>query len=312
MKVAYSCNDYYIPQTGISIISLCENNKKADEIVIYLIGKDVSSENINILRTIVESYDREFVYMDFDSIAYDINISAIGRHIETIYAKVYFSRIPNLDKIIYFDSDTIIDGDLTPLWNINLDECYLGAVQTLCDSRIKNELGLNKESPFFNDGMAIINVDYCRKNNLIEKIHEVIKKYNGNPPVLSEGALNVVCQGHTTFISPRWNLTAGILYVGRRNLRYLDKILTEYNKFDIEVSCKFPVVIHYLNSLYGRPWNTPCMHPFKNKYETYKKMSPWRDNKLLYKSIPIRLRMLDFTIRVFGYKAVSKIRLLFC
>ena len=50
MNVAYSCNDYYIPQTGISIISCCENNKDVEELVFYLVSKDVSQANITIIQ----------------------------------------------------------------------------------------------------------------------------------------------------------------------------------------------------------------------------------------------------------------------
>ena len=46
MNIAYSCNDYYVPQTGISMISLFENNKEVDDICVYLISKDISKENV--------------------------------------------------------------------------------------------------------------------------------------------------------------------------------------------------------------------------------------------------------------------------
>ena len=98
MNIAYSCNDYYIPQTGISIISCCENNKDVEDIVFYLVSKDVSQANITILQKICNSYNRELKVINFDEIAYDLDISSIGRHIATIYTKVFFPRIKNVDK----------------------------------------------------------------------------------------------------------------------------------------------------------------------------------------------------------------------
>ena len=306
MNIAYSCNDYYIPQTGISIISLCENNKESKDINVYFIGKDVSPDNVSVLRSITENYGRHFIYIDFDRIAYDLNISAIGRHIETIYAKVFFTRIEGLDKIIYFDSDTIIDGSLEPLWNDDLSDVYLGAVQTF--SKMKKLLGMAEHTPFFNDGMAIVNVDYCRKHNLTEKVLKVISEYNGNPPTLSEGALNKVCQGHVKFISLRWNCMAGILYFGRLNMRYLSSRLDQYTKEDLEVSCEHPVVIHYLTAFYNRPWFQPCSHPYKGRYYYYQAMSPWKDVKPMYKPLPLRLKLIDWCFRLFGMKVSNFIR----
>ena len=303
MNIAYSCNDYYIPQTGISIISLCENNKDSESINIYFIGKDVSLENISMLQSIAEGYGRHFIYINFDKIAYDLNISAIGRHIETIYTKVFFTRIEGLDKIIYLDSDTVIDGSLESLWNDDISDVYMGVVQTF--SKIKKQLGMDECTPFFNDGMAIVNVDYCRRHDLTEKVLKVIAEYNGNPPTLSEGALNKVCQGHVKFISLRWNCMAGILYFGRLNMKYLSSMLDQYTIKDLEESCSSPVVIHYLTAFYNRPWFAPCSHPFKEKYYYYQSKSPWKDVKPLYKPLPLRLKLIDLCFRIFGVRVCT-------
>lgn len=303
MKIAYSCNDYYIPQTGISIISLCENNKDASEIVIYFIGKDVSVININVLRDLTERYGRVFVYIPFDAIAYDLKVSAIGRHIETIYSKVFFSRIEGLDKVIYLDSDIIVDGSLQPLWDENLEDVYLGAVQTVTKEcrKASEKLGM-KNTPFFNDGMAIINVSYCRKHELIKKALRVIEEFKGNPPMLSEGTLNKVCQGNVKYISLRWNCMAGLLYLGRINIKHLARQLTEYSELDLRESCSHPIVIHYLTAFYNRPWLKPCTHPFKDRYYKYQSISPWKNKKPQYKPLPIRTKMIDFSYKVFGVR----------
>lgn len=306
MNIAYSCNDYYIPQTGISIISLCENNRDADEIVIYFIGKDVSDNNIEILRTLTEKYERKFVYIKFNDIAYDLNISSIGRHIETIYAKVFFTRIKGVDKMIYLDSDTVINGSLLPLWNEDISKVYMGVVQTF--SKNKTELGILESEPFFNDGMAIVNVDYCRKNHLTEKVLKVIDEYNGNPPTLSEGALNKVCKGHIKYISLRWNCMAGILYFSRLDVKGLAKELDQYSLYDIKDSCDNPVVIHYLTAFYNRPWYTPCTHPYKEVYFRYKRISPWKDLEPTYKPLPLRVQCISLCYKLLGYKFTNLMR----
>lgn len=310
MNIAYSCNDFYVPQTGISIISLCENNKTVEDIVIYFIAKDCSQENIDILRKITESYNRKFVVVNFDDIAYDLKISNVGRHIETIYSKVFFSRIEGLEKIIYLDSDIVVVGNLQPLWNMDLSNFYMGVVQTF--SKVKPQLGLADDYKFFNDGMAIVNVDYCRKNNLIEKVNKVVATYEGNPPTLSEGALNKVCQGKVKYISLRYNLMAGILYYALMDADRLACQLNAYTPQDLLDSCKHPVCIHYLTAFYNRPWFTPCTHPYKNEYLKYKAKSPWKDVQPQYKPLPLRIRLIDICYRVLGYRVTELIRKVIC
>lgn len=306
MNVAYSCNDYYIPQTGISMISLFENNKDVDEICVFLISKNVSEDNVNKLRIIAESYQREFKEVRFDDIAYDLKLSNTGRHIATIYTKVFFPRIKGIDKMIYLDSDTVVVGSLKGLWEDELDGVYMGVVETL-PTKFYKELGLPKGDRFFNDGMAICNVAYCREHNLIRKILKLVEDYNGNPPTLSEGALNKVCYGKVKYISLKYNLMAGLLYMCNLDASYMSHLL-HYSEEELRQSCEYPIVIHYLTAFYSRPWYKNCSHPYKDKYLEYKALSPWKDDPLLENRLPMKIRMIDLCYRTIGLRNTERIR----
>lgn len=306
MNIAYSCNDYYIPQTGISMISLFENNKRVENICVYLISKDVSKENVDVLKRIAQSYHRQFVEVEFDDIAHDLNLSNTGRHIATIYSKVFFSRIEGIDKMIYLDSDTIVVGSLKELWEEDLEGCYMGVVETN-PTKFYKELGLPKGDRFFNDGMAICNVAYCRQNNLIEKTLKVVEEYDGNPPTLSEGALNKVCYGKVKYISLRYNLMAGLLFLCNLDAKYMSKVL-HYSEEELRESCKHPVVIHYLTAFYNRPWFTSCTHPYKDEYFKYKSMSPWKDVDPKYQPLPKRIERIKKIYEAIGPRNTDILR----
>jgi len=286
------------------MISLFENNKEVEEINVYFIYIDVNDNNLKTLETICVKYGRKFIPIPFHEICYDLNISQVGRHIETIYTKVFFSRIVNLDKVLYLDSDTIITKNISDLWDTNLDGCYLGAVETFTQS--KTDLGLSKNARFFNDGITLVNVKYCRDNKLIEKVLSVISEYDGNPPVLSEGALNKVCYGRVKYLSLRYNLMAGLLYYCRLDSKYLSTKL-KYTEEDLIDSCNNPSIIHFLTAFYNRPWFVPCTHPYKAEYFKYKEMSPWHNQPIVYKPIPWRIRCIDYLNRILGYKMFDRI-----
>lgn len=307
MNIAYSCDNFYVEQTGISMISVCENNKDVNSLIFYLISKDISNENIKLLINICEKYNRELKVINFNDIAYDLDISSIGRHIATIYAKVFFSRMDGLDKIIYLDSDTVITGSLKELWDTDLDGCYFGAVETFAKKETRQQLGLPLDSPFFNDGVVIENVAYCREHNLIEQMYKLLLDYNGAPPVLSEGALNKICFGKVRFISPRWNMMAGLLFYGLRDLDYLVDRL-HYEKTEILDSILSPVVIHYLTAFYNRPWFRKCSHPYKNQYIKYKNISPWKATPLRKGNLPVRVKFIKLLMNLLGPRTIYKFR----
>ena len=310
LNIAYACNDGYIMQTGISLISLLENNRQYDEIYLYMISCGISKNNILLMESICNSYKRTMITVDFDDIAHDLNISAIGRHIKTIYAKIFFERIEGVDKMLYIDSDTIVAGKLDDMWNANLDGCYMGMVQTTTGADAKVKLDIPVEEPFFNDGMAMVNIKYCRENNLIHKCLNLIEQFDGNPPVLSEGCLNKVCQGHILKLSPRFNMMSGIYELLKYDVNYASTLL-DYDKEDLIESFEHPVIIHYLAGFYNRPWSKYCTHPLRSVFYKYKAMSPWSNLPLTDTKLPFRLRIIGKINNIFGPKVTTIIQKVF-
>lgn len=306
MNIAYSCNDNYIEQTGISIISLLENNKDIKDITIYLISKDISKDNIEKLRSICFSYNRNIIVIKFEDIAYDLKLTSTGRHIETIYTKIFFGRIDNLDNILYLDSDTIINGSLKDLFNIDLSDSYMGMVKTYTGSKAKKQLCIKFSSPFFNDGVALVNVDYCRKNHLIDKCLCVINEFDGNPPVLSEGVLNKVCEGHIKSISPKYNMMAGLYQLIGLDPSYVSEKLN-YSVQDVINSFNHPIVIHFLSGFYNRPWNIDCKHPLQKEYFKYKDISPWKDTPMKNSRLAFKLKILGKILNIVGPNNFEKL-----
>lgn len=306
MNIAYSCDNAYVEQTGISLISLFENNKEEKEIVVYLISKGITKENIEILDSICKSYNRSLIVVKFEDICFDLPPCSVGRHLETIYAKVFFSRIEGLDKVLYLDSDVVVVGKLKPLWETDLSEKYMGVVETTY-TKGKKALGIPRSTPFFNDGVVLVNVDYCRENNLISKVIEQVNAFGGNPPVLSEGVLNKICGQNVKYISLRYNLISGNLYFGLYDYDYLFEQL-HYEKEDLIDSCENPVIVHYIAGFYNRPWCKKCTHPFKEFYLYYKSISPWKDSPLQDKDLFFKIKVAGLAYKVFGCRFIDKIR----
>ena len=208
--------------------------------------------------------------------------------------------------MIYLDSDTVVVGSFKELWEENLDNVYMGVVETF-PTKFYRELGLPKGERFFNDGMAICNVSFCRENHLIEKVLSVVDHFNGTPPTLSEGALNKICFGKVKYISLRYNLMAGILYKCNLDSSYVAKTL-HYTEEELISSCRNPVVIHYLTAFYNRPWFSNCTHPYKDEYLKYKAMSPWENLSLRNGDLPLKLKWIDKCYKTLGVRNTERVR----
>ena len=63
MDILYSSSDSYAFLTGISILSLLENNKGCEAIHIYIMDNHIAEENKIKLASIAERYGRELSFV---------------------------------------------------------------------------------------------------------------------------------------------------------------------------------------------------------------------------------------------------------
>lgn len=307
INVAYSCNEAYIHHTGISVLSLLENNKHIPHITIFIIQKEVKEESIKLLTQIVEQYGRQIRIISFDDLCFDLKINSLGRHIETIYAKLFFTRIKNIDKIIYLDSDTIINGSLTDLWRLNIDDYMVAGVETYTVD-IKEKLGLLPEDKFINDGMALLNLKKMRSNGIEQKFLDFISKHSGNPPLLSEGTINETCRGSILSIHPKYNLLSGLIMYKDRRYYENKNLINYYSTEEIREAIENPIIIHFLSAFYNRPWDINCTHPLLERYLFYKSISPWKNVPLSNNKISRRLRIIKLLFDFLPYKVFRMLR----
>lgn len=298
MRVAYACDDNYIVHTGISLLSLLDHNKEVEDLKIYLISVNISKENINKIQTIVDEFVRELIVIPFKELSPNLKLSNLGRHIETVYAKLFFGNIIGEDKIIYLDSDIIINDSLQEMWSLDLGNNYFGLVKTITKDYCV-ALGLSREQPFYNDGVAIVNAKLLREDNMANVFIDFINSYNGNPPVLSEGTINVVCKERIETIHPKFNFGSAFLMFNNKELSLFADENEYYPANIINEARENPVVIHYLSGWFKRPWENGCSHPLRDKYNYYKGRSIWKDYPLTNKELPRNVKLLKTLMKIF-------------
>lgn len=293
VNIAYACNDAYIMQTGISMISLFENNKDIEHIRIYFIDMGVTKDSRKDLQDIVDKYNREMIIIPFTEWEKKLPVDSTGRHIKSVYAKIFFGRIQDIDRILYIDSDTVVVDSLGELWNTDMDRYAIAGVQTINTPIAKERIGLNIDDLVINDGVALLNLKLWRELSYEKKCIDFIRKWNGNPPVLSEGTINSVCQNSLGKLDLRYNLTSVSIDFHQKEIEIITGT-AYYSQKEIDNAILNPCIIHYVSGFHERPWCRNSTHPFKEQYFKYKKKSKWTDVELLEAKRSTRIRMTKF------------------
>ena len=272
--VAYACDENYIEQTMISMASLMEHNQ-AYEIVIYLIGNQISRKSLQKINDLVEKYRQSLVCVALDELIHGLDLILDQRHPKTIYAKLFLDQVCDADRILYLDSDTVIMSSLEELWKMNLKDSYIAGVSMPYTAAIKKKFGLTSETDYFCDGILLINLDLWRKEKIAERCRNYIEKNSGNPYMLSEGVINAVAGTHRVTLPPKYNVMSVVLLWNEKQIKQLFSILHFYTQEQIEQARKNPVIIHYLNELFIRPWYKNSDHPFRCNYIEWRKKLGW-------------------------------------
>lgn len=292
LNIAYACDNNYIEQTGISMISLFENNKEFENISIYFIDMGISDTNKNKLRSIVNSYNRRIDFVKFEEIAWDLEADQGERHIRSVYAKLFLFRLSDkLKKILYIDSDTIIKESLLELWNQDIEGKCIAATITTCKPSIKRKLNLPENSAVVNDGIVLIDLNIWRDKRYLEKCLHAIKSFGGHPPVLSEGIINMVLHDDIYYMHPKFNVTAMLTMFKKEELDALTG--TEYySGKQVKDAVSSPTIIHYAGNTCIRPWFKNSEYPLNEYYFEYRNISMWKNEPMKTGSLSMKMRII--------------------
>lgn len=304
LHIAYSADDNYARHAGISILSLFENNLKVDSITVYIMENNISELNKQKLLYIAKTYNRNIKFIKFDDIEKYIGITIWADRSLSAMTRLFLDKVipNNVDKLIYLDCDTIINGSLESLWNIDMDSYCVAGVLDTTSNVSKTLVGLNKDDVYINSGVLLMNIKRWRKNSIDNKILKFIESYQGKIFHMDQGVINGALKNEILVIHPKYNVLTSYFSFSHREIVYLNDLNFYYSEKEIIEAKENPIIIHYTPDHFNRPWIENCIHPLRKKYIDYKEISPWNEILLEYDKRKWYINFLIFIKNNFGIK----------
>lgn len=278
----YTCDNNYVWLMGISTISLFENNKDIDELKVYLLGENISAENKEELRKIGEKYNRKVDVIDVPKLNIPPSLVS-ARWPLSAFTRLFSGVIlpKNVDRILYLDCDTIIAGDISELENVDFNGNIACGVRDCISGAYKKNIGLDKNSPYFNAGVILFDMDALRKVDINTEIESYMEKYEKLINYADQDILNGMFKGRIGVLNPKYDLMTIDVAHTYEEIQTLRRPTNFYSKEEIEEAKKNPAIIHYTtNMLVVRPWFINTDHPLKDEFKKYMNMSVWKDREL--------------------------------
>lgn len=109
---------------------------------------------------------------------------------------------PRLDKMLVLDCDTIVEDDLSHLWELDMTDYYYAAVPQIITT-VPNEFIPQKDVTYINAGSLFCNLAKLRKD---KKDDELIKALNSRPYDWPEqDCISDLCRGTILPLPSRYN-----------------------------------------------------------------------------------------------------------
>lgn len=263
MNILTAINKKYLPYFAAMVRSLAENNP--GEHTVYIATKEVTEEDLRPYREFIPER------VSLRPIAFDDGLlkgaPTEKRWPTEIYYRIFASGyLPEtVDRILYLDSDIIVKGDLSGLYDTELGDALFAATTNVHSRflkwfiRVKN--GAKKDTVYVNTGVLLMNIALLRK----EQDHdEVIRYINRRKFFLTLPDQDVI----STLYGNRILLADGMKYnLNERKIRGYNR--RHKDKLDLAWVEKNATVLHYLGR--NKPWKPKyrgILKPYYDKYKT--------------------------------------------
>lgn len=272
IPIFFTIDDGYAPYLHVALISLIKNASKDRRYKIIVVYQELNEENRNNLVKLVEDYPNFEMEFKFMKQSLDMITDRIENRLRsdyftmTIYFRIFIPDMyPEYDKAIYIDSDIIVPGDISELYDTDMHDNLIGVVTDGSVNDVPElqrymteSLGL-KLGDYFNSGMLLMNMKELRNVHLAEHFLYLLNKYHFDCVAPDQDYLNSMCYGKIEYLDSCWDA------------------MPNRNKPEIEN----PKIIHY--NLFDKPWCYDDIQ-YQDYFWEYAKQSVYYDKIKAYKA----------------------------
>jgi lipopolysaccharide biosynthesis glycosyltransferase len=308
LAVCLSADNNYIQHAAVVMASLLSNLDREEQVHFYLLENGLSAENkvkIEQLKTI-KHFKLSYIFVEIgDFIECHCNLPHLS--IASYFRLKLPSLLPQLDKVLYLDSDVVVNQCLSDIFKIDVTGRLLAAV---CDPYVNNahkdRLGIN--ALYFNSGVMMMNLKEMRAQNCETKFFEVIAQRAKELTYDDNDVLNMVCQNQVVWLSPKYNVMQA--YAKKYHaIPQKRKVLanfnqTPYTKQQLLDATNSPIIIHFIPM--AKHWFYTSTHQLAYLYKQYLKLTPYRHYKFPDKTVKNIIKMLRYHMRL-NFKHFSNI-----
>ncbi|MGM0215996.1 glycosyltransferase family 8 protein [Enterococcus sp. AZ109] len=287
ITIVSSSNAAFAPHVTALFVSILENcNSKQAIFDFYVIDDNIDYKSKQLMLDTLVDYRATLHFLNINK-KYFKNVVESDRIPQTAYFRIAIPELfrgKGVDKLLYLDCDMIAVTDIRKLWETDLGNYTLAAVE---DAGFHNRLelmGIETDSKlYFNSGLMLIDVKKWLDENVTKRVLSYIQN---NPEKLKfhdQDALNAILHDEWLPLHPQWNAQS---YIMKKEVEHPNP---KGEKL-FEEARQEPCIIHF--SGHVKPWSDEFTFPTKRHYQRYarktafSKKPAYKPNTVTYVSTP--------------------------
>lgn len=212
IPIVFAVDDNYAPFLGVTLKSIFDNCSKDYFYKLYVLNTGINEDNkkrLSVFETDISSLEYVNVEESLSKISSLLHLR--DYYTNTTYYRFFIpSLLPEYDKVLYLDSDIIVLGDISELYNQDISDCYIGAIPeevmalvNVFGDYVEQGLGIDRRK-YFNAGVALLNTKAFREINVLDEFISLISKF-AFKVTQDQDYLNVICKDKVKYIDLGWN-----------------------------------------------------------------------------------------------------------
>lgn len=262
VPVVLAADDNYVPMLTTTIYSMLKNASTSFHYDVVVIGRDIPAERRSVMSRFLSRFPNMTLrFVDPNPIvgAYELKTNNAHIGIETYYRFLIQGLLPFYDKVLYLDSDLVVEGDVSELFSSDLGDDLLAAVHDIdflgnlnLDDGVrmrysKEVLRLDDPYGYFQAGVLLLNTRALRGLCTVGEWLEAVS--NSKFIYDDQDVLNSRCQGRVRYLDYRWNVMNDCR--GRVGKLFSIAPASVYDAY--LASREDPAIVHYAGA--DKPWN---------------------------------------------------------
>lgn len=269
-----AADDAYALPLAVTLFSALEQLASGRMVKVYIADGGISSANRARIERVVRgpkvTLQLEWLTPDLrDLQALPLGSGEVAYLSQATYLRLFAPAVIPEAKVIYLDSDLLIQHDLEDLWKLDLAAYAAAAVPEHSTatlgralSHIDKRYPLAPAEPYYNAGMLLINLDKWRAENVATAVFAVIQEYREVIRYLDQDGLNVVLPGSWLRLEAKWNFQVNSTILRTEPLPLEDVFILHYSTrfkpwLKLALGLERPYYNRYLEVLKRSGWFSP-------------------------------------------------------